>query len=152
MTLQAPFHIPAASLFFWGRSAGSGTTAVLLCAALLGGCAERVLRTPDVGAAMRSDLPSAAAPKPAAAVPTQVTDALAEPAPVMVKPAPEPRVDLRVNNAQARDVFLALVADTRYSMLMHPDVSGTLSVTLRGVTVTEALESIRDVYGYDFKL
>jgi MSHA biogenesis protein MshL len=31
-------------------------------------------------------------------------------------------------------------------------VSGTLSVTLRGVTVTEALESIRDVYGYDFKL
>jgi MSHA biogenesis protein MshL len=37
-------------------------------------------------------------------------------------------------------------------MLMHPDVAGTLSVTLRGVTVTEALEAIRDVYGYDFKI
>jgi MSHA biogenesis protein MshL len=37
-------------------------------------------------------------------------------------------------------------------MLMHPDVAGTLSVTLRGVTVLEALESIRDVYGYDFKM
>jgi MSHA biogenesis protein MshL len=49
-------------------------------------------------------------------------------------------------------VFLAIVADTRYSMLMHPDVTGTLSVTLRGVTVLEALESIRDVYGYDFKI
>jgi MSHA biogenesis protein MshL len=59
---------------------------------------------------------------------------------------------LLVNNAQAREVFLAIVADTRYSMLMHPDVSGTLSVTLRGVTVTEALEAIRDVYGYDFKI
>jgi MSHA biogenesis protein MshL len=47
---------------------------------------------------------------------------------------------------------LAIVADTRYSMLMHPDVAGTLSVTLRGVTVTEALEAIRDVYGYDFKI
>ena len=49
-------------------------------------------------------------------------------------------------------MFLAIVADTRYSMLMHPDVAGTLSVTLRGVTVKEALEAIRDVYGYDFKI
>ena len=100
---------------------------------------------------MRADLPSGA-PKLPAAVPAQVSEALAEPVPPPAKPAPEPRIDLLVNNAQARDVFLAIVADTRYSMLMHPDVSGTLSVTLRGVTVTEALESIRDVYGYDFKI
>ncbi len=127
-------------------------TALLLTLGLLSGCAtDHVLRTPDVGAAMRADLPTAA-PKVPAAVPAQVSEALAEPAPPPVKPAPEPRIDLLVNNAQARDVFLAIVADTRYSMLMHPDVSGTLSVTLRGVTVTEALESIRDVYGYDFKI
>ena len=127
-------------------------TALLLTLGMLSGCAtDHVLRTPDVGAAMRADLP-AAAPKVPAAVPAQVSEALAEPAPPPVKPAPEPRIDLLVNNAQARDVFLAIVADTRYSMLMHPDVSGTLSVTLRGVTVTEALESIRDVYGYDFKI
>jgi MSHA biogenesis protein MshL len=37
-------------------------------------------------------------------------------------------------------------------MLMHPDVAGSLSVTLRGVTVAEALEAVRDVYGYDFKM
>jgi MSHA biogenesis protein MshL len=125
---------------------------LLLCIGLLTACAsDHVLRTPDVGAAMRADLPVAAVKAPAA-VPQQVSDALAEPAPPPVKPAPEPRIDLLVNNAQAREVFLAIVADTRYSMLMHPDVSGTLSVTLRGVTVTEALESIRDVYGYDFKI
>ena len=100
---------------------------------------------------MRADLPKGDAKAPPA-VPVQVTEALAEPAPAPVKPAPEPRLDLLVNNAQARDVFLAIVADTRYSMLMHPDVAGTLSVTLRGVTVEEALESIRDVYGYDFKI
>ncbi|MBA4175092.1 MAG: general secretion pathway protein GspD [Leptothrix sp. (in: Bacteria)] len=45
-----------------------------------------------------------------------------------------------------------MVAETRYSMLMHPEVGGVLSVTLRGVTLREALESIRDVYGYDFKI
>lgn len=133
---------------------------VLSCLALavaaLGGCSmDRPLRTPDVSAAIRAELPpeapAVAQAKPAA-VPARVMDALAEPAPPAQPLPPEPRIDLLVNNAQAREVFLAIVADTRYSMLMHPDVKGTLSVTLRGVTVTEALESIRDVYGYDFKM
>lgn len=123
----------------------------LLGVSLLSGCAalDRPLRTPDVSAAVRAELP---APMPTTVVPAKVSDALAEPAAPPVALPPEPRLDLLVNNAQAREVFLAIVADTRYSMLMHPDVSGTLSVTLRGVTVTEALEAIRDVYGYDFKV
>ena len=123
----------------------------VLGVSLLSGCAalDRPLRTPDVSAAVRAELPPAA---PTTVVPTKVSDALAEPAAPPVPLPPEPRLDLLVNNAQVREVFLAIVADTRYSMLMHPDVSGTLSVTLRGVTVTEALEAIRDVYGYDFKI
>jgi MSHA biogenesis protein MshL len=125
---------------------------VLLLAGLLAGCAaDRPLRTPDVSETVRAEL-GATAPKPTVTVPAQVIDALAEPAPKPMAAPPEPRLDLLVNNAQAREVFLAIVSDTRYSMLMHPDVSGTLSVTLRGVTVTEALEAIRDVYGYDFKI
>jgi MSHA biogenesis protein MshL len=94
---------------------------------------------------------AAAGPRAPVVVPPQISDALQgrEPAP---EPPAEPRFDLIVNNAQAREVFLAMVTDTRYSMLMHPDVTGTLSVTLRGVTVREALEAIRDVYGYDFKI
>ena len=119
---------------------------------LLAGCAnDRPLRTPDVAEALRAELPQPVA-KPAAVVPVRVSEALAEPAPKAAPLPPEPRLDLLVNNAQAREVFLAIVADTRYSMLMHPDVGGTLSVTLRGVTVKEALEAIRDVYGYDFKM
>ena len=128
----------------------------LLCCALstgwLAGCAnDRPLRTPDVTETLRTELPPMSA-TPVAAVPARVSEALAEPAPKAALLPPEARLDLLVNNAQAREVFLAIVADTRYSMLMHPDVSGTLSVTLRGVTVQEALEAIRDVYGYDFKM
>ncbi len=119
---------------------------------LLTGCAaDRGLRVPDVGRAVRNDLQPIAAPAPVL-VPTRISDALAEPAPPAVPLPPEPKLDLLVNNAQAREVFLAIVADTRYSMLMHPNVAGTLSVTLRGVTVLEALEAIRDVYGFDFKI
>ncbi|MDG0865426.1 pilus (MSHA type) biogenesis protein MshL, partial [Pelomonas aquatica] len=43
-----------------------------------------------------------------------------------------------------------LVSDTRYSMLVHPAVSGQLSVTLKGVTLREALDAIREVYGFDY--
>ncbi len=119
---------------------------------LLAGCAaDRPLRTPDVGEAVRADLSPATATKPVA-VPSRISDALAEPAPPVVPLLPEPKLDLLVNNASAREVFLAIVSDTRYSMLLHPDVAGTLSVTLRGVTLLEALEAIRDVYGYDFKM
>ncbi len=119
---------------------------------LLAGCAaDRPLRTPDVGAAARADLPPVVATAPVL-VPARISDALAEPAPPAVPLAPEPKIDLLVNNAPAREVFLAIVADTRYSMMMHPDVVGTLSVTLRGVTVVEVLEAIRDVYGYDFRI
>ena len=135
------------------RRAWAGSSAcILLGLGLLAGCAsDRPLSTPDVMASVRADLAPPAAKAPAA-VPASVSAALAEPAPKAIAPPPEPRLDLLVNNAQAREVFLAIVADTRYSMLMHPDVAGTLSVTLRGVTVTEALEAIRDVYGYDFKI
>ena len=126
--------------------------AAVIVAGLLAGCAaDRPLRTPDVSETLRAELATPVA-KPSAVVPTTVSDALAEPAPKAMAVPAEPRLDLLVNDAQAREVFLAIVADTRYSMLMHPDVSGKLSVTLRGVTVIEALEAIRDVYGYDFKI
>ncbi|MEO6292334.1 MAG: hypothetical protein ABIO88_06900, partial [Burkholderiaceae bacterium] len=134
------------------RSFALTALCVAMGVGLLAGCAaERPLRTPDVGDAVRADLFPAVTPR-SVAVPSRISDALAEPAPPAVAQAPEPRLDLLVNNAQAREVFLAIVTDTRYSMLLHPDVTGTLSVTLRGVTVLEALEAIRDVYGYDFKI
>ena len=76
----------------------------------------------------------------------------AEILPPVVELMPEPKLDLLVKNGSAREVFLAIVTDTNYNMLLHPEVAGNLSMTLRGVTVLEALEAIRDVYGYYFKM
>lgn len=157
MTRKASSMTPIFEIDQNGHVARTPSFAIsALCVAmgvgLLAGCAaDRPLRTPNVSDTLRADLPAAAAPA-SVMVPARISDALAEPAPLTVPLLPEPRLDLLVNNAQAREVFLAIVADTRYSMLMHPDVAGTLSVTLRGVTVAEALDAIRDVYGYDFKM
>lgn len=67
------------------------------------------------------------------------------------KPA-ELRFDLVVNNTPASQVFSAIVSGTRYSMLVHPEVTGSISLNLKDVTVLEALEAARDLYGYDYKL
>jgi MSHA biogenesis protein MshL len=63
----------------------------------------------------------------------------------------DPRFDLAVNNAPAAQVFMALVSGTRYSMLIHPDVTGTITVNLKDVTIQEALDSLRELYGYEFR-
>ena len=150
MNQFAPTYRPQS---FGMRHPASLLGASVLAALLTGCAADRPFRTPDVGSAIQGQLKTvtpAAAPGPV--VPARVSDVLAEPVVAAAAVPAEALLDLLVSNAQARDVFLAIVADTRYSMLMHPDVTGTLSVTLRGVTVPEALEAIRDVYGYDFKI
>src|SRR4030067_823497 len=63
----------------------------------------------------------------------------------------ETRFDLSVSNAPARQVFLSLVEATPYSMVLHPDIGGLVSMQLKAVTVPEALEAIRRVYGYEYR-
>ena len=64
----------------------------------------------------------------------------------------EPRFDLNVSNAPAAQVFMSIVSGTRYSILLHPDVSGVISVSLKDVTVEETLSAIRELYGYEYRV
>ena len=63
----------------------------------------------------------------------------------------DPRFDLSVSNAPAAQVFMAIAAGTRYSMLLNPNVGGMITVNLKDVTVREALDSLRELYGYDYR-
>jgi MSHA biogenesis protein MshL len=74
-----------------------------------------------------------------------------EPAPAAARPI-EPRFDLAVSNAPAAQVFMAIVSNTRYSMLVHPEVTGTITVNLKDVTVREVLDTLRELYGYEYVL
>ena len=88
-------------------------------------------------------------------VPAEISQALLPPIEIKLpdgKVTPlEPRFDLTVSNASARDVFMGLVEGTPYSMVVHPDVKGTVSLNLKEATVPEALEAIRQVYGYEYR-
>jgi len=62
------------------------------------------------------------------------------------------RFDLVVNNAPASQVFLQLGSSGSYNVLVPPDVSGSISISLKNTTVLEALEALRELFGYDFKV
>ncbi len=70
-------------------------------------------------------------------------------APVAKKP--ESRFNLAVNNAPVTQVLTALVSDTSYSVLFPPELSGNVSLNLKNTTVREALEALKEVYGYDYR-
>jgi MSHA biogenesis protein MshL len=129
------------------------TLAVMLCLLGLAACANVGTRPGTAYDRIDDTLRSAAAsqrsPRPEA-----VDRALLAPPPEAAKPAPpaEPRFDLVVNNAPAGQVFMAIVSGTRYSMLLPPEVSGTLTVNLKNVTVREALDTIRELYGYEYRM
>ena len=124
------------------------TSLAVIVAAVLASCSPFHV---DQGAL--SEIESAAAQK--GSQPNAVREALLPPLRAEMPKVPgapvEPRFDLVVNAAPARQVFMSIVSGTRYSMIVNPGVSGTLSLNLKDVTVREALEAIREVYGYEFR-
>jgi len=141
----------------WARPAASRLMLLALFG-LLSACADKPLQLAQPRQELRQELEAAqqaqAQQKAGEAARTQAAAAssTAQAQPQREPPPAEPRFDLIVNGAPVREVFLSLVTDTRYSMMVHPSVSGSLSVTLKSVTLRETLESLRDVYGFDFKI
>jgi MSHA biogenesis protein MshL len=119
------------------------------CASPLGKGGKEALNT-ALETAVSQPAPAAAPP---AAVQQAVMDAVREtPPPVTRAVSTEPRFSLTVNNAKASEVFMGMVTGTPYSMLVHPDVTGTLTLNLKNVTVPEAMEAVRALYGYEYEV
>jgi MSHA biogenesis protein MshL len=65
--------------------------------------------------------------------------------------ADAPRYDVQVEDAPARAFFEGLVADSSVNMMVHPAVGGRITLNLKQVTLIEALDAARDLYGYDYR-
>ena len=62
----------------------------------------------------------------------------------------EDRFDLSVDAVSAQNFFRGLVRDTDYNIVVHPQVTGDVSLDLKDVSVPDVMEIMRDVYGYDY--
>jgi MSHA biogenesis protein MshL len=125
---------------------------------------------------INAQLKQAAAPREKVApLPEAVSSSLLPPikgtVPKASKKQLEQRFDLVVTDAPINQVLMGIVQDTRYSIMVKPKnaipgapvstvvaaaaappLTDRVTVNLKNVTMFEALDSIREVYGYDYTL
>jgi len=95
---------------------------------------------------------------PAASQADAVASALLPPVAQLTEQLPkaravlEERFNVSFNNVPVQQFYNSIVAGTRYNMLINPDVTGTITANLKDVTLFEALEAVRELYGYDYKI
>ncbi|MCQ8105078.1 pilus (MSHA type) biogenesis protein MshL [Methylomonas sp. SURF-2] len=90
---------------------------------------------------------------PNSAPPAAVTDALIpafDPSQLSEAPAPASGFNISVHEVEAREFFMSLVFDSQENMVVHPDVTGRISLELKNVTVPQVLSAVQKVYGYDY--
>jgi MSHA biogenesis protein MshL len=109
---------------------------------IMGEVASGASKRPDAAPTVDAAVADALLP-PAAALATQLPKA---------RPALEERFNVSFNNVPAQQFFRSIVAGTRYNILVHPDVAGTITANLKDVTLPETLDAIREMYGYDYKI
>lgn len=68
------------------------------------------------------------------------------------KASAERRFDLSASLLPAPLVYQTLVDQSNYNLILASDVRDPISISLKDVTLREALESLRDAYGYEFEI
>jgi MSHA biogenesis protein MshL len=105
--------------------------------------------------AIDQELLKATAPRPPAKAPEQVLQALMPPV-ARLKPTPsavpEYRFDLSVANASPAQVYQAIASGSRYNILLSNTLPGAVTISLKDVTVKEALDTLRELYGYEYRI
>lgn len=114
-------------------------------AAILAGCATPLGEATRAG--IEAALDEAAMPP---VTPAEVAAALLPEVSVELPDAAanNERFDVDTDKTPARTFFMALVKGTPYNMVVHPDVSGRITLSMKSVTVPQVLEVVSDVYGY----
>ena len=132
-------------------------TIAILTTLLLNGCSTPPKRdtydkiNAEVDAALKAKPPVAAQADAVASALLPPVSQLAEQLP-KARAVLEERFNVSFNNVPVQQFFNSIVAGTRYNMLINPEVTGTITANLKDVTLIEALEAVRELYGYDYKI
>ena len=125
----------------------------MLCVTCLTSCGQQEVRN-QVSENMKKTVEDGIDSNKAAQVPEAVSSALVPAITLGASELPtvsdKQRFDIAVNNVPAVQFFMSLVEGTKYNMVVHPEVKGTITLNLTNVTIPEVLQAVRDVYGYEF--
>ena len=131
---------------------------IAVAAASLAGCGAATPKRDTYDAISAQMAAAATRQAPAAATDDAVSNALLPPVSALAGQLPkarqalDERFNVAFNNVPAPQFFHSIVAGTRYNMLVHPDVTGTITANLKDVTLIETLDAVREMYGYDYRI
>jgi len=131
----------------WIRVPVAFAAAFLLAACQLGPAPRQTRDAID--AALTS---ARAAPAEVIRPPERIARSLLPPMTPPTVAVPEPTFDLVVTNVPAAQVFHAIASGSRFNMLLPPSLPGTVSLNLKEVTFVEALDTMRELYGYEYRI
>lgn len=63
----------------------------------------------------------------------------------------ERRFRVSAKEVAAPEFFASLMQDDRYSIAVHPGVSGLITLDLREITLPEVLQTVAEMYGFDIR-
>ena len=137
------------------RNSCTSIIKLLVAVVLLSACQTTPKKDSPTMPSIQKSLENAEASQQSATVepPPEVQRALLPPASstLGVIKAEVPTFDVSVNEAPARQLFMSLVDGTGDNMVVHPDVSGTLTLDLKNVSTEDVMATLRDVYGYEYR-
>lgn len=61
------------------------------------------------------------------------------------------KYDISADSVDAATFFKGLVKDTPFSVVIHPDVNGQISIELKQVELARVFELVSDIYGFDIQ-
>ena len=132
-----------------------GTIKLFFAVVLLNACQSTPEKDAPTLPSIQKSLEDAATSRQGKTVapPPEVQRALLPPASssLGVIPPEAPSFDISVNKAPAQQFFMSLVDGTADNMVVHPDVSGTLTLDLKNVSTEDVMATLRDVYGYEYR-
>ena len=131
---------------------------LLCCTAVLvlAGCQSAPKPPTEVNQALDDAIAQAskpAKPKPLQTLPNSVRQELMQKEVQQARHGllAEKRLEIAASGVAAEQFFAAIVDDSSYSIAVHPEVSGTITLNLKDVTLDEALDVIESLYGYDIR-
>lgn len=132
--MAKPFPLFAALVLLQGCSMTSETDVLSRSQAELNKAQQPVAKAKplQVPAAVSADVLSASA------MPMQASPLL-------------PRFNLSASGVAASEFFASLVTDSDFSIVVHPDVRGTISLQLKQVTLPEVMAVVQQMFGFDVR-
>lgn len=107
----------------------------------------------DEAIANSSTSKKATKPKPLVNMPSAVQNEIMQHSMQQAKQSllAEKRLQIAASEVDAKSFFAAIVDESAYSVAIHPDVSGNITLNLKDVTLDEVITVVEDLYGYEIQ-